>query len=182
MTVVIFLAGGGVLTLANCITMLRILAVPLFLYLFFGPRETNAYWAALLFVFTGITDVLDGYLARSRQEVSTFGTLADPLADKLIMLAAVISLVVVGKLPLWVATILILKELALVIGAGVFLVSKRKVVSASVLGKGATLLLYIGVTGLILGISWAVYVVVLGVGLSLMAGLDYLHRAMAREE
>lgn len=167
------------MTLANLLTMLRLAAVPLFLYLFFlegiEPR-----WIALIFVLTGITDVLDGHIARTRNEVSRFGTLADPLADKLIMLAAVIALAFRGSIPVWVAVLLGVKEIALIVGAGVFLFSRSKVTPASNLGKSATVLLYIGVTGAILGISGSIYLVVLGVGVSLLAGLDYLRQALGK--
>lgn len=167
------------MTLANLLTMLRLAAVPLFLYLF-SLEGMDPRWIALVFVLTGITDILDGHVARSRNEVSRFGTLADPLADKLIMLAAVISLASRGSVPVWLAVLLAAKEIALIVGAGVFLVSRSKVTPASNLGKSATALLYIGITGTILGISASIYLVVLGVGVSLLAGLDYLRQAMGK--
>ncbi|NLJ86792.1 MAG: CDP-diacylglycerol--glycerol-3-phosphate 3-phosphatidyltransferase [Firmicutes bacterium] len=167
------------MNLANCLTMLRIAAVPLFLYLF-SLEGISSYWIALVFVLTGITDILDGRLARARNQVTRFGVLADPLADKLIMLAAIISLASRGNVPMWVAGLLVVKEVALIIGAGFFLVSKSKVTPASRLGKSATVLLYVGVTGSILGIAYSVYLVLLGVGVSLIAGLDYLRQALQR--
>mgnify|MGYP000875676036 CR=1 FL=1 len=167
------------LTLANRITMLRIAATPLMLYLF-SLENLDPFWIALVFILTGITDMLDGRLARARNEVTRFGTLVDPLADKLIMLAAVISLALRSRMPMWVAALLVVKELALVIGAGVFLFSKSKVTPASNWGKSATVLLYVGVTGVILGINGFVYLVVLGVGVSLIAGLDYLRQALQK--
>lgn len=81
---------------------------------------------------------------------------------------------------MWVAGLLVVKEVALIIGAGFFLVSKSKVTPASRLGKSATVLLYVGVTGSILGIAYSVYLVLLGVGVSLIAGLDYLRQALQR--
>ncbi|NLJ25295.1 MAG: phosphatidylglycerophosphate synthase [Firmicutes bacterium] len=173
------LLGGAKLTLANLLTILRLAAVPLFLYLF-SLEGMDSRWIALVFVITGITDVLDGHVARSRNEVSRFGTLADPLADKLIMLAAVFSLASRGTVPTWLAALLAAKEIALIVGAGVLLVSKSKVTPASNLGKMATVLLYVGVTGSILGISASTYLIILGVGVSLAAGLDYLYQALGK--
>ena len=167
------------LTLANRLTILRIAATPLMLYLF-SLEDLASHWIALVFVLTGVTDILDGRVARARNEVSRFGTLADPLADKLIMLAAVISLALRGSMPMWVAILLVCKELALMVGAGFFLVSKSKVTPASKLGKTATVLLYVGGTGNILGIQSSVYLVVLGVGVSVLAGLDYLKQALQK--
>ena len=68
------------MTIANVLTMLRLAAVPLLIYMFF-LEDMDPRWIALVFVLTGITDVLDGRLARSRNEVTRFGTLAYPLAD-----------------------------------------------------------------------------------------------------
>ena len=167
------------MTIANILTLLRLAAVPLFVYLF-SLEGMDPHWIALVFVFTGITDVLDGRLARSRNEVTRFGTLMDPLADKLIMLAAVFSLAARRRVPQWLALLLAAKELALIVGAGFFLVSKSKVTPASNVGKLATVLLYIGVTGIIIGISSMVYVVFLGVGVSILAGLGYLLQALRK--
>ena len=96
---------------------------------------------------TGVTDVLDGRLARARNEVTRFGTLADPLADKLMVLVAVFALTARGSVPRWVAVLLAAKELVQIVGAGFFLVSKSKVTPANSAGKLATVLLYIGITG-----------------------------------
>ncbi|MGI6566911.1 MAG: phosphatidylglycerophosphate synthase [Firmicutes bacterium] len=167
------------MTIANVLTMLRLAAVPLLIYMFF-LEDMDPRWIALVFVLTGITDVLDGRLARSRNEVTRFGTLADPLADKLIMLAAVFILAARGSVPWWAAALLAAKELALVVGAVFFLVSKSKVTPAGNLGKLATLLLYIGVTGVIIGISNMVYLVILGVAVSILAGLGYLRQALGK--
>ncbi|NLY52418.1 MAG: CDP-diacylglycerol--glycerol-3-phosphate 3-phosphatidyltransferase [Firmicutes bacterium] len=167
------------MTIANILTLLRLAAVPLFVYLF-SLEGIDPRWIALIFVLTGITDVLDGRLARSRNEVTRFGTLVDPLADKLMVLAAVFSLAARGGVPRWVALLLAAKELALIAGAGFFLVSKSKVTPASNVGKLATVLLYIGITGIIIGVSEMLYVVILGVAVSLLAGLGYLLQALGK--
>ncbi len=167
------------MTIANMLTLLRLAAVPLIVYLF-SIEEVDPRWIALVFVLTGITDVLDGRLARSRNEVTRFGTLVDPLADKLMVLATVFSLVARGSLPRWVAFLLAAKELALIVGAGFFLVSRSKVTPASNAGKLATVLLYVGITGTIIGVSGMLYVVILGVGVSILAGLGYLLQALGK--
>jgi len=167
------------LTAANVLTLLRLAAVPLFTYLFF-LEGLNPGWIALVFVLTGVTDVLDGRLARARNEVTRFGTLADPLADKLMVLVAVFALTARGSVPRWVAVLLAAKELVQIVGAGFFLVSKSKVTPANSAGKLATVLLYIGITGVIMGVSGMLYVLILGVGVSLIAGLGYLLQALEK--
>lgn len=151
---------------------------PLFLYLFFSDQDPSRILVAAVFVLTGITDALDGYLARSRGEVSRMGKLIDPLADKLVMTAAFISLAIVGRLPIWLVIILVGKELALILGAAVFFVRKDLVISASIWGKSATVILYIGITLVILGFQWAVSIVAAGVVVSLCAGFDYLRQVL----
>ncbi|NLK09233.1 MAG: phosphatidylglycerophosphate synthase [Firmicutes bacterium] len=167
------------MTLANCITLLRIAATPLILYLF-SLEDLDVRWIALVFVLTGLSDILDGRLARARNEVTRFGTLIDPLADKLIVLATVISLARRGSVFQWIATLLVVKELAMVVGAGFFLMSKSKITPASNLGKAATVMLYVGITGVILQMTGFMYLVILGVGISLLAGLDYLRQALQK--
>ena len=124
--------------------------------------------------------MLHGYLARSRNEVSRLGTLLDPLADKLMMAAAFIALTIAGKVPLWLPIVLIGKEVALIIGAAFFYVSRAEVVSASVFGKSATVILYIGVTMALLDLPGSDWLINLGVAVSLVAGLDYARRALLR--
>lgn len=168
------------MTVANLVSLIRICMTPLFLYLFFSSTDPSRVLVAVVFVLTGITDALDGYLARSRHEVSRLGKLIDPLADKLVMAAAFISLAIVGKLPLWLVFVLVGKELALVFGAAIYYFRKDLVVSSSILGKSATVILYIGTTLVILGFEWAVSIVIVGVAVSLVAGLDYLRRVLGR--
>ncbi len=164
------------MTLANIVSFIRIGLVPVFLILFFSEIPSSRIFVAIVFVLTGITDAIDGYLARSRHEISRLGKLIDPLADKLVMAAAFISLGIVGRMPLWLSVVLVAKELALVVGAAVFLVSKDEVVASSVLGKSATVVLYVGVTMSILEVGGAIVVVGAGVAISVLAGLDYARR------
>lgn len=170
------------MTLANIVSLIRIGLIPIFLVLFFSQGPYSRFFVAAVFVLTGITDAVDGYLARSRREVSKLGKLIDPLADKLVMAAAVISLGIIGKMPLWITAVLIGKELALVVGAAVFLVSRDRVVSSSILGKSATVVLYVGITMRILDLPLAIPIVVVGVVLSLAAGLDYARQAVGRNQ
>jgi CDP-diacylglycerol--glycerol-3-phosphate 3-phosphatidyltransferase len=96
----------------NSLTVLRILLVPVLVVALVGHVHDGDIFAAVVFVLASATDFVDGYLARSRDSVTTFGKLMDPLADKLLIVAALISLVSLHRLAAWVAMVIIARELA----------------------------------------------------------------------
>jgi len=95
------------LNLPNALTMLRILAVPVVVVALLGETPNGDELAAAVFALAALTDGLDGYFARSRDAVTTFGKLMDPLADKLLITAALVSLVSLDRLQAWVAMVII---------------------------------------------------------------------------
>jgi cardiolipin synthase (CMP-forming) len=97
-----------ILTAPNVITMLRLLCIPLFLWLLFGAHRQTA--AAVLLAVLGATDWVDGYVARRYGQVSTFGKVFDPTADRLLVGTAVISIMVYGAVPLWFGLATIARE------------------------------------------------------------------------
>ncbi len=122
---------------ANIVTIARILLIPLFLVLLL--TTFTGWWApwlaAIVFAVLAGTDAVDGYLARSRNEVTTFGKFIDPLADKLLVTAALIGLVQLSELPAWIAILIISREF-IVSGLRMVAVAEGKVViAASNLGK-----------------------------------------------
>ena len=102
------------LNLANSITIARILLVPVFLVLLLGglPQPYGGLAAAAVFILAAATDKLDGYVARRSKQVTTLGQFLDPLADKLLIAAALIALVGMDRVPAWVATVIICREIA----------------------------------------------------------------------
>ena len=130
------------LNLANKLTIFRIILVPLMVivpYLnlqgdFFGLPYTY-FWMELIFIVASITDKLDGYIARSRNQVTTFGKFLDPLADKILVLAAMTLLVELGKIPAWIPVIVLAREF-IVSGYRLIAVEKGgEVIAASKWGK-----------------------------------------------
>jgi cardiolipin synthase len=97
-----------ILTVPNVITMVRLLCIPLFLWLLFGRHEQTA--AAILLGVLGATDWVDGFVARRYGQVSTFGKVLDPTADRLLVVTAVISVLVYGAAPLWFGVATIVRE------------------------------------------------------------------------
>ena len=122
--------------LPNALTMLRILLVPMFLWLLLseaGDSAPHRWWAAAVFALASLTDWLDGDLARRRQLVTTFGKVADPIADKALMGSALIGLSLLGELPWWVTVVILIRELGITVLR--FWVIRQGVIAASKGGK-----------------------------------------------
>jgi CDP-diacylglycerol---glycerol-3-phosphate 3-phosphatidyltransferase len=162
-------------TLPNLLTVLRIMLVPVVVVALLGNTPAGDVLAAIVFAIASLTDLLDGWLARTRGSVTTFGKLMDPLADKLLVIAALISLVSLGRLPAWVAMVIIARELAVtVLRLGV--TQAGVVIGASLLGKAKTclqiaaILALISVQGRLLGTGLLFDATVI---VTLVSGLDY---------
>ena len=175
------------LTLPNVLTVLRIMLVPVVVVALLGNTPAGDVLAAVVFATASLTDFVDGWLARTRDSVTTFGKLMDPLADKLLVVAALISLVSLGRLPAWVAMVIIARELAVTVlrlgatQAGV-------VIGASLLGKVKTCLQIAAILALIAAHGrplWAMLLVYLTVLVTVISGLDYffgLRRRLGEEQ
>ena len=99
------------MNLANKLTMLRVVMIPVFLLvLFLGPEPMNRYIAVIIFIVASLTDMLDGKIARKYNLVTNFGKFMDPLADKLLVSAAMICLVELARIPSWIVIIIISRE------------------------------------------------------------------------
>ena len=104
------------LNIPNALTMLRIVAVPVLVVALLGEIPNGDLWAGIVFTAAAFTDGLDGYIARRKGDVTTFGKLMDPLADKLLIVAALVSLVSLDRLEAWIAMVIIARELAPLVG------------------------------------------------------------------
>jgi cardiolipin synthase (CMP-forming) len=102
-------SADRLLTVPNALSIIRLAGVPLFLWLLLGPKADG--WALVVLVASGVTDWLDGKLARWLNQMSRFGALLDPAADRLYTLAAVVAFVIRGIVPWWVAAILVGRDL-----------------------------------------------------------------------
>lgn len=123
------------MNLPNKLTIFRIILVPIMAIIPFFNFDIKWIVIDIIFILASITDKLDGYIARSRNQVTTFGKFLDPIADKILVLAAMIMLVEFGKLPAWIPVIVLAREF-IVSGYRLIAVEKGgKVVAASVWGK-----------------------------------------------
>src|SRR5438477_6751990 len=119
----------------NVLTVLRILLVPVLVVALLAKTPNGDLLAAIVFAVASVTDAIDGYLARARGSVTTFGKLMDPIADKLLIVAALIALVSLGRLDAWVAMVIIAREFAVTVLRAAIGTQQGVVISASVLGK-----------------------------------------------
>lgn len=125
----------------NILTILRFIFIPVILYFIFTGNYILGF---IFFTISGITDILDGFIARKFNLISNFGKLMDPLADKLTQISVLATLVAVQIIPVWILTIVILKELIMVVGAS-FLYGKDVIVYSKWYGKLATVLFYVAI-------------------------------------
>jgi CDP-diacylglycerol---glycerol-3-phosphate 3-phosphatidyltransferase len=122
------------LNLPNVLTVVRILLVPVLVAALLSATASGDLLAAVVFVVASVTDALDGWIARRRKSESTFGKLMDPLADKLLVVAALVSLVSLDRLSAWVAMVIIAREFA-VTGLRQLAMEEGHVIPASIWGK-----------------------------------------------
>ncbi len=163
------------LNVPNVLTVLRIVAVPVLVVALLDETPDGDVIAAVVFALAALTDGLDGYIARRRQQVTTFGKLMDPLADKMLVIAALISLVSLDRLAAWVAMVIIARELA-VTGLRALAAERGVVIAASWLGKAKTGLQIAAVLALIAFDPtpvWADVLLYLAVAVTVISGADY---------
>ena len=159
----------------NVLTMLRILAVPVLVVALLDETPDGDVIAAIVFALAAFSDGLDGYIARRRQQVTTFGKLMDPLADKLLVIAALISLVSLDRLAAWVAMVIIAREFA-VTGLRSVAAERGVVIEASWLGKVKTALQIAAIFALIAfdpAPTWVDILLYLAVAVTIISGVDY---------
>ena len=188
------------MNLANKLTLFRIILVPIILIIPFFNIQGSIWGIPLtyliidiIFILASLTDKLDGYIARSRNQITTFGKFLDPIADKILVIVAMLILVEAGRLPAWIPAIVVIREF-IVSGYRLVAVEKSgKVISASIWGKIKTATQMVGLTvafidvnsfgaiftgnltGLALGIN-LITTVFLGISViaTIFSGIDYL--------
>ncbi len=170
-----------IVNLPNAITLLRIGILPVLFLILLEPGEGLSLAIAILFILAALTDLLDGYVARRYNIVTRMGKLLDPIADKIIMSAALVLLIPVGRAPAWVVALMIMRDFA-VDGLRSMAAAEGHVIEASRLGKYKTLCQIVAVSALI--IHYPIYGIdassigtaflYVALVLSLWSGFDYL--------
>jgi len=168
------------INLPNAITLLRIGVIPVLFFLLTAPGEMWSFIIALIFICAAFTDLLDGYIARKYQIVTTMGKFLDPVADKIIVNTAMILMIPIGRIPAWMVAIIIIRDFV-VDGMRSIASSEGVVIDASSLGKQKTLCQIIAVSALMIHYpilsldAHAVGIVILYIALflTLYSGVDY---------
>ncbi len=182
---------SGLLNLPNILTLGRIAAIPVLVVLLFFDTRWAGFWAAAVFSAAAVTDWLDGWLARKWGVVTVLGKFLDPLADKLIVMAALIMLIPLGRVPAWAVFLILAREMV-VTGLRSIASSEGIVIAASDLGKYKTIFQMVAIIGLLLhydyywffGLRWQVFHVSMQTAgifffyiafvLTIWSGADYL--------
>jgi CDP-diacylglycerol--glycerol-3-phosphate 3-phosphatidyltransferase len=175
------------LNLPNALTVMRILLVPVLVVALLDETPNGDLFAAIVFALASFTDAVDGYLARSRNSITTFGKLMDPVADKLLILAALIALVSLDRVAAWVAMVIIAREFAVTV-TRIAATQQGVVIAANWWGKAKTIVqvacvfFLIAIDGSPLWLDGLVYATV---AITIISGIDYffgLRRLMREAE
>jgi CDP-diacylglycerol--glycerol-3-phosphate 3-phosphatidyltransferase len=177
--------GAGLLrTIPNQITVARLASVPLLMFLILWDSNVGRILGIVLFFLAAVSDAVDGYVARSLKQTSTFGKLADPIADKLLVSGALIALVQLGELTAAPVMVIVAREF-LVTGLRIFAISEGQVISASILGKLKTISHIALILAILVGRSFPVApgweiassaLLGLALFLSVLSGVEYFVR------
>lgn len=176
-------ANDKILNIPNSLTALRLLAVPILIWLLALDTSDARAWATVVFLLAAFTDLLDGAIARKRGEITSFGKLADPIADKALIGTALIGLSIMNDLAWWITIVILVRELGVT-----FLrmwVLKYGVIPASRGGKAKTMAQIIAISmylyvpeNLVWWNNVAEGVMAIAVLLTLITGFDYVMRAL----
>jgi CDP-diacylglycerol--glycerol-3-phosphate 3-phosphatidyltransferase len=177
--------AGLLRTIPNQITVARLASVPLLMFLILWDSNVGRIFAVILFFLAAVSDAVDGYLARSWKQTSVFGKFADPIADKLMVSGALISLVQLGDLTAVPVMVIVAREF-LVTGLRILAISEGQIIPASILGKAKTvshialiLVILVG-RSFPVGAGWGIArSVFLGLALllSVVSGIEYFYRS-----
>ena len=165
--------------LPNALTILRLALIPVFVVLVLVSADGHSWPAAIVFAAAGVTDQVDGWLARRWHVESEFGKVADPLADRLMIDVAVLLLFLADRLP-WAALLILARDIAL-IGGYKIVVPRGYDFSVSFLGKLATWILYAAICFVLItekGTDWPIVIFWIGFALAVAAGALYLASAL----
>ena len=160
---------------ANKLTMVRVILIPVFLLLLYLDFKYTKYIALGVFIIAALTDVADGIIARTRNQITDFGKFMDPLADKILTFAAMLWFVEVGLMPAWLVLIVIIREF-MVTGIRLVAAVKGRVIAATLSGKVKTVVTIICLIAMFLPLAqWMFIVCWVLIGITtLISGAEYL--------
>jgi cardiolipin synthase len=160
------------MNIPNILTLFRLFLIPIFILLFFSNIFNYLFYSVLIFLVAGITDILDGYIARKYNLITKLGTVLDPLADKLMIITVLSCLVIKKYIPLWILIVVSIKETFMIL-AGIRLYNKNTIIPSNKLGKLTTILFYLAILILTFNIEFGNYCLYVSVISALIAFINY---------
>lgn len=159
------------MNLPNLLTLCRFFLIPIYIVFYsLGYIKT----AFAIVVLAGATDVLDGYLARKRGQITQMGIMLDPLADKCMMLTVVISLLVTGRIPWLAAVVMLIRDAGMIVGSAFFHFRGKRTVPANTMGKVATVLYYLAFLFVFFDQELGITILWSAIGVSFLASFVYI--------
>lgn len=170
------------MSIPNIISIFRILLIPLFIYTFVtGTGDGRIIYPIIIFIISGISDVLDGYIARTYHMETKLGAVLDPLADKLMLITALICFAVYDYIPYWIVILVALKELFM-IGGGIIAYQRGIVNRANAWGKMATFLFHISIVMFLVSKTLAFLLLIVSIIISFSALFTYVRLTLEKKK
>lgn len=167
------------MNLANKLTILRILLTPLFIITLLNPPSTYNFVPLLIFIFAIFTDLLDGFVARTKRQKTSLGTFLDPAADKLLLTSAFITLAYKHIIPLWVMIIVFSRDIIIVSGwLLIYIFTGQKNIVSSNLGKLTTFTQMLTIFAVLINFPYAWILWLTAVAFTIASGIDYTIRGL----
>lgn len=160
----------------NMLTMLRFVLIPVYIIVFANGYTISAFLIVLL---AGLTDVLDGYIARTRGLVTPLGEMLDPLADKSMMIVVILSLLISGLIPWYAAAAFFIRDIGMIMGSAIFHFRGKKTVPANTMGKITTILYYIAILLIVFEIEYAIHYLWFVIAFSFVTSAIYIAKFRA---
>ena len=164
------------MNIPNMITIIRILLIPVYLYFFYADMNNNILFAGIIFIIAGISDLLDGYIARKFHMSTKLGTVLDPIADKLMTFTILISFTTKGILSVWILIAMGVKEILMLTGGAIlYLFKGKQVLPSNKYGKIATISFYAATLSVVFRLAKPISTTLflLTVALNLIAFINY---------
>ncbi len=167
------------MNIPNILTIIRFLLIPAFVYYFFSPMVNGMQIATVIFVSAGLTDVLDGYIARKYNLITRLGIVMDPLADKLMLLTVLVSITLKNQIPFWIISVVAVKETLMVLGAVTLFNDHDIVIPANKFGKLSTIAFYVAILAVTFRLPYSGLFMNVFVVLTFLALIVYLNNYLS---
>jgi cardiolipin synthase (CMP-forming) len=169
-------SGEVFMNIPNIITMVRFLLIPVFVYFFFSENQYSIEIAVAVFILSGITDTLDGYIARRYNQITKLGIVLDPLADKIMLITVLASVTISNNIPTWIIAVVALKEILMIAGAISLYNERDIVIPANIFGKISTLLSYIAILAVLFELPYNRTILYSYIAMTTLSLFIYLNR------